>query len=191
MHYKLKKNTMKIRVKLSAMFLMAAVLMMLSAGSINAQENFSGKWAINQAKSNLGTPPAAGGGGGGQGQGMRGGMGASEFTATQQGNSLSVESTRQGRDGAATVTTVKYDLTGKVSENATGNNTSKSTAVWSADKKVLTITTTRTMNMQGESREIKTVESWKLTDGGKTLSIESTNATPNGEMKTTRVYDKK
>jgi hypothetical protein len=47
------------------------------------------------------------------------------------------------------------------------------------------------MNMQGESREIKTVESWKLTDGGKTLSIESTNATPNGEMKTTRVYDKK
>ncbi|MBE0673169.1 MAG: hypothetical protein IH591_00770 [Bacteroidales bacterium] len=179
---------MKISVKLSAIFLMAAVVMMLSAGSINAQENFSGKWAFNQSKSNLGTPPA---GGGGQGQGMRGGMGASEFSITQQGNTLTVERTRQGRDGNAVVTTDKFDLTGKVSENTAGNNTSKSTVTWSADKKVMTVTTTRTMNFQGESREMKTVENWKLTEGGKALSIESINSTPNGEMKTTRVYDKK
>jgi hypothetical protein len=180
---------MKMSAKLSATFLMAAVILLICGGSINAQENFSGKWAFNESKSTLGQP--AGGGGGGQG--MRGGMrmGASEMNITQQGNNLSVERTRQGRDGAPTVTTEKFDLAGKATENQMMNNTRKSTVTWSADKKVMTISSTMTMNMQGQTREMTTREIWKLTDGGKALTIETINNTPNGEMKTTLFYDKK
>jgi hypothetical protein len=183
---------MKMFSKLSALLMMAAAIMMISAGAINAQENFAGKWTFNESKSNLGQAPAGGGGGQGQAQG-RGGfrMGASEMDITQQGNTLSVARTRQGRDGQSTVTTEKYDLTGKVSENPAMNNTRKSTVTWSADKKVMTIASTTTLSMQGQTRDMKSTEVWKLSDGGKVLTIESINTTQAGEMKTTLVYDKK
>ncbi len=181
----LNDHTMKMITKLSAMFLTAAAVMMISGASMNAQENFAGKWAFNETKSTTGQAQA-------QGQG-RGGfrMGASELNVTQQGNDLTVARTRQGREGQPTVTTEKFDLSGKQTENQAMNNTRKSTVTWSADKKVMTITTTMTMSMQGQSREMTTKEVWKLIDGGKALSIESINNTPNGEMKTTLVYDKK
>lgn len=171
--------------KLSAMFIMAAAAMMISGVTMNAQENFSGKWVFNEAKSNLGQAQA-------QGQGRSGfRMGATEINVTQQGNNLTVARTRMGRDNQTNVTTEKFDLSGKATENQTGNNTRKSTVSWSADKKVMTITTTMTMSFQGESRDVTSKEVWKLTDGGKALSIENINNTPNGETKTTLVYDKK
>ena len=178
---------MKMSAKLSATFLMAAVILLICGGSINAQENFAGKWAFNESKSTL---AQAGGGGG---QGMRGGMrmGASEMNITQQGNNLTVERTRQGRDGAPVVSTEKFDLAGKATENQMMNNTRKSTVTWSSDKKVMTISSTMTMNMQGQTGEMTSREIWKLTDGGKALAIETVNNTPNGEMKSTLVYDKK
>jgi hypothetical protein len=46
-------------------------------------------------------------------------------------------------------------------------------------------------DMNGESREIKSTETWKLSDAGKTLTIDSTRPGREGEMKTTAVYDKK
>jgi hypothetical protein len=46
-------------------------------------------------------------------------------------------------------------------------------------------------DMNGESREIKSTEIWKLSDAGKTLTIDSTMPAPDGEMKTSAVYDKK
>jgi len=184
---------MKMFSKLSALLMMAAAIMMISAGAVNAQENFAGNWVFNESKSNLGQAPAGGGGGGGgQGQG-RGGfrMGASEMNITQQANTLSVARTRQGRDGQSTVTNEKYDLSGKVSENPAMNNTRKSTVSWSADKKVMTIASSTTLSMQGQTREMKSTEVWKLSEGGKVLTIESIASTQAGEMKTTLVYDKK
>ncbi|MBM3420536.1 MAG: hypothetical protein FJY11_05310 [Bacteroidetes bacterium] len=180
--------------------MMAAAFLMISASSIIAQENFSGKWAFNESKSTIGQAPAVGQaqaqaqrqGGQGQGQMRLGGMmRASELNITQQGNSLTVERTRQGRDGQSAVTTEKYDLTGKISENAMMNNTRKSIVSWSSDKKVMTIKTTTTMNFQGETRDINTQEIWKMSEGGKVLLIETINTTPNGEMKNTLAYDKK
>jgi len=42
----------------------------------------------------------------------------------------------------------------------------------------------------GETMEMKSVEQWKLSDGGKILSIDSSSSTPRGERKATMVYDK-
>jgi len=78
----------------------------------------------------------------------------------------------------------------------------KSTLTWSADKKSITIVSTMVFDMGGDSREMKESETWKLSDDGKTLFIESTmpggpgapdGGQPGGGegMKMTMVYDKK
>jgi hypothetical protein len=45
--------------------------------------------------------------------------------------------------------------------------------------------------MEGEMREFKTSETWKLGEDGKSLLMETSFTTPDGEMKTTLFYDKK
>jgi hypothetical protein len=176
----MKNNVSKVMRLLSLTIILALVAPVI----VNAQAgkaNFAGSWAINAAKS---TQPPAGGGGGGQR------MGGGDFTATQEANLLTVTRTRTGQDGTATTTVTKYTLDGKESINTSARGDSKSVATWSADGKSLTIKTSRTMDMNGETRTINSSEAWSLTDA-KTLSIESTRQGQDGEVKTTSVYDKK
>ena len=174
----MKKNfTMRI-VSLTVLF--AFLCMPLALNAQGSKANFAGKWAFNATKSNLGDAP--------QGGGMR--MGGGDFTATQDANTLTVESTRTNQNGEAVTTTSKYTLDGKVSVNTTGRGESKSTATWSADGKSLTIVTTRSFERDGQTTEMKTTEVWSLTSPT-VLSRVSTMNTPNGERKTTMVYDKK
>jgi len=170
---------------------LAIVLFFVVPAMANAQggkADFSGSWAMNAEKSNLGAAgggPGGGGGGGGFGGGG-GRMGGGNFVAKQDAASLSVERTRN-RNGEETTTTTKYTLDGKETVNATGMGESKSTATWSADGKSLTIVTKRSFN----DNEMTSTEVWTLTDA-KTLSIASTRPGMDGaEMKTTMVYDKK
>ena len=49
-----------------------------------------------------------------------------------------------------------------------------------------------TFDMGGETREMKSTETWKLSEGGKLLLIENVRQGRDGdEMKTTAAYDKK
>ena len=66
----------------------------------------------------------------------------------------------------------------------------KSTVKWSADNKSITIASSTIFNMNGDNMEMKASETWIL-DGDKTLKIETTTSMPDGEMKTSLVYDKK
>ena len=140
-----------------------------------AKVNFSGSWVLNEAKSTLGDNTRMGGG---------------NFIAAQEANLLSVERTRTNRDGETVTTTIKYTLDGKESINTSPRGDSKSVASWSADGKTLTINTSRTFEMNGETINMKTVEVWSLTDP-KTITIQSTATSPNGERKLSMVYDKK
>jgi hypothetical protein len=143
-----------------------------------AQTNFAGSWALNESKSNFGDSQFR--------------RAASAMVITQDAKVLTMESTRQGRDGAETKTTAKYNLDGSVSENQARNSVRKSTVTWSADKAVMTISSTQTMDRNGESVEMKSSESWKLTEGGKMLMIENVRKNQEGnEVKTTAAYDKK
>lgn len=96
----------------------------------------------------------------------------------------------RSQDGTETRVTSKYSLDGKESTNSSRMGESKSVASWSADGKILTLKTTRTMTRNGESRTINTTEVWSLTDS-KTLQIETTRPSQDGERKTASVYDKK
>jgi hypothetical protein len=72
------------------------------------------------------------------------------------------------------------------------NSTRKSTVSWSADKTTMTIASTMTMEFNGESRTMNTSESWKLSEGGKVLLVESVRRNrEGGESKQVIAYDKK
>lgn len=158
------------------------MLAFISPAFINAQSgkpDFSGTWALNAEKS---TMPQGGGG-------QR--MGGGNFVAKQEANLLTVDRTRKNQNGETSTTTMKYTLDGKESVNASQRGDSKSVATWSPDGKALTIVTSRTFDMNGESRTMKTTEVWTL-PGASTLSVVTTSTGRDGEeRKTTMVYDKK
>ncbi len=167
--------------KFMRLITLAIILVLIAPVMTNAQAgktNFAGDWTLNAEKS---TQP--------QGGGMR--MGGGNFVATQDANLLTVVRTMTGQDGQSVTMTSKYTLDGKESINTSPRGDSKSTATWSADGKTLTIATSRTMDMNGESITMKSTEVWTLTDA-KTLSIASTRqGRDGGEVKSTNVYDKK
>jgi dipeptidyl aminopeptidase/acylaminoacyl peptidase len=166
------------------LFALTLMLMIVVPAFVNAQTgktNFSGDWTLNAEKS---TQPQGGAGGGGAR------MGGGNFVATQEGNVLTVVRSRTGQDGTPTTVTMKYTLDGKESINTSPRGDSKSIAKWSADGKSLSIETTRTMDMNGESRTMKSSEVWTLTDP-KTLSVNSTRDGMNGEVKSNMIYEKK
>jgi Tol biopolymer transport system component len=161
--------------KLLSVTLVLIVALPLFTNAQAGKTNFTGNWAINEEKSNLGDGPRMGGG---------------DFTAKQDGNLLTVERTFTNRDGQTMTSIMKYTLDGKESLNTSQRGDSKSVASWTADGKTLTISTSRTFNMNGETRNMQSVEVWTMTDP-KTISIQSTMTTQNGERKLTMVYDKK
>jgi hypothetical protein len=167
-------------------FVLTVVLAMMIPAMSNAQAgktDFSGKWKFNESKSQL---PQ---GGGGQGGGM-GRMGAGDFSVKQEANLLTVTTSRQNQDGQTVTTDMKYTLDGKETINASQRGDSKSVAKWSADGKTLTITTSRTMDFNGETRTMNSTEVWVLTDP-KTLTRTTTRPGMDGaEMKTVTVFDK-
>jgi dipeptidyl aminopeptidase/acylaminoacyl peptidase len=163
------------------LFVLALIMSGLVVNAQAGKTDFSGTWNLNAEKS---IQPQGDQGGGG----MR--MGGGNFVAKQEANLLTVERTRTGQDGQSTTTTMKYTLDGKESINTSPRGDSKSVAKWSSDGKSLTIETSRTMDMNGESMIMKSTETWTLTDG-KTLTVAATRQGQSGEVKTTMVYDKK
>lgn len=170
-----------------SLLVIAALVMPAALMAQGSKTDFSGSWSYDAARSTTGQ---------GQGQGQRpggqdrGGFGGGDFTAKQDGNSLTVERTMNAPDGATRTVSSKYTLDGKESVNTSRMGESKSVATWSSDGKKLTIKTTRTMTRNGESRTITSTEVWSLTDS-KTLQIETTMPSPDGERKMTSVYVKK
>ena len=168
---------MKTNISFSFRMLLSSIVFMLASAGLFAQSNFSGTWAFNESKSDFGDSQFR--------------FAATTMVVTQAGNVLTVESTMPGRDGGEMKTTSKYNLDGTVSENPMFNTTSTSTVAWSADKASMTIASTMTFERDGESREMKSTETWKLTEGGKVLMLESVRPGRDGEMKITVAYDKK
>lgn len=131
-----------------------------------AQTNFSGTWTLNTSKSKLSEQSFA----------------PSKVVIAQNGNVMSVETTSDMM-GQTNTRTNKYTLDGKESSNeGFGGNPVKSTAVWSADKKALTVSTK--MSMQGNEMIIKAV--YKM--DGSNLVIDSSFGDFGSE---TQVFDKK
>jgi hypothetical protein len=157
--------------------LIALTIMISSVSFGQGAVNFSGSWAFNESKSNLGEG------------GPR--MVSQTLVIVQDATTFSLERAFTGQDGTERKMSEKYTLDGKESVNPVFNTTKKSTATWSADKKSLTVSSNMVFEMNGEKNEIKTVEIYKLADGDKTLTIDSQSTSSMGERKATLVYNKK
>jgi hypothetical protein len=184
-------KTSKERLMIMSVLLVAAMLLPTAMMGQGSKTNFTGSWVYDATRSNTGQPQ-------GQDQGQnqrqagqnRPGMGGGDFTVKQDGNVLTVERTMKAPDGTVNTMTSKYTLDGSESVNSSRGGESKSVATWSSDGKKLTIKTTRTMNRGGETRTMNSTEVWSLSDP-KTLTMEMTMPSPNGDRKMTSVYTKK
>ena len=161
---------------LTIAFLVSFFLVPMSSYAQGGKVDFSGEWSFNESKSNMG-----------EGRFQT----TLKLTIKQEGNNLTIERLQTGRDGQEITMTQKLTLDGKESKNTTRRGTRKSAATWSDDGKSLTIKSTMVFDRGGETMEMKSIEQWKLIDGGKILSIDSSSSTPRGERKATMVYEKK
>jgi hypothetical protein len=132
--------------------------------------DFSGKWKLNASKSKLGEQFS---------------MSPKEIVITQSGNNMAVEKHSSFQDQDFVMTS-KYTLDGKECVN-TGmmDMQNKSTAVWSADKKSLKVTTKFSMGDQGDGSY---TEEYKI--DGANLVITTSSSFGGNDMSETGVYDK-
>jgi len=149
------------------------LLISFTAFAANETVNFSGKWSLNEEKSELG-------------EGRRR-MVSPKLTISQEGNTLTIERLLNNRTGEEFKVTEKYTLDGKESENTVYETPKKSVATWLKEGKSLNITSKIVFARDENSFEFNTIEIWKLTDKGNSLSIEYTSKSSRGERKSTYV----
>jgi hypothetical protein len=151
-----------------AFSLFIAILLTIT---LSAQIDFSGAWKLNSSKSKLGDQFS---------------MAPKEIIVVQKGNDLSVERHSEWQGQEFTIND-KFTLDGKECINAGFMDTQKkSTATWSADKKLLTIKSKIPMQDGGD---FSVTEVYKMDDGS--MVIESSASSSFGDMSETQVYDKK
>jgi len=115
-----------------------------------------------------------GGGGGGRGPG-------GPMTITQTAAELTIE--RAGMGGQTTKSVYKLDGSESVNPGGRGGE-SKSTAKWNGAKLGI-----KTVMAMGETT-METTAVYSLSADGKVLTVEQTRQSPNGEVKSTMVYNK-
>ena len=134
-----------------------------------AQTDFSGSWTLNTSKSKLGERSFA----------------PKSVVIVQTKTDISIE-TRSEFQGEERIRKSKYTLDGKECTNKGFRDMDvKSTAVWSADKKALTITSK--VQMDNGDMTMKAV--YKM--DGANLVNESSSSSSMGDRSETQVFDKK
>jgi hypothetical protein len=168
---------MKTKIKKSVSMFFLSILILLGTTVMAQKPNYAGKWVLNEGKSQLG-----------EGQ-FR--MSASKLNITQDEKTLSLDRIMNSPDGQEMTTSEKYTLDGKECSN-TGfmEMVKKSTVTFSADNKVMTITSLTVFEREGNKMEINAVEIFKISEDGKTITIDSTSKSQRGERKMTLLYEK-
>ena len=162
--------------QLIAMAMLGSFLLLPAHALAAKKADFSGEWAINRGKSDLG-----------EGRSFY----AVKMMVKQEKNEITIERTRTGRDGQERTDSEVLTLDGKENINKRENRSSTSTATWSDDGKTLTIKTDTEFSRQGETYKMKRTETWTLGEDGKTLEIRSESSSSRGERSVSLVYDKK
>jgi hypothetical protein len=132
--------------------------------------NFSGEWALNIDKSNLGPmPPPT----------------SMTRKVDHSDPALSFTEAVAGTPQGDVTTTVKVTTDGKESTNQMMGNPAKTTANWDGGTLVIS------MSMDFQGTEVKLVDKWALGEDGKTLTDNRHIVVPQGEFDVTYVLNKK
>jgi len=137
-------------------------------GLAQAASNFSGEWKMNIAKSDFGPAPAP-----------------EELTRSIKHSdpSLEIKTHQKGAQGEIS-TELKYTTDGKPCVNKVNGSDAKGTAKWDGDN--LIIESIR----EFQGMQLQSKETWILSDGGKTLTINNHIAVPQGEFDLKLVLEK-
>jgi hypothetical protein len=168
-------NSRNPKKALLLLLFMALLFMPFISHAQSSKTDFSGNWKLNETKSKMGE---------------RGLRGEGEMSITQDGNNLTIDRTVEGRNGSTITNQQKFTLDGKESVNESRMGKGKSKVNFSEDGKTLNFLTTTTMTRNDQSREVNSTQQWRMLDKN-TLEINTTMTTPNGERKTTAVFDRK
>ena len=173
-----KKNYMKQMFFNKVLYaILIPAVMLFSFTKIVGRVNFSGDWKLNEAKSDLGNYAA---------------FAARAIKAEQKDSSITISRTTPGFNGGeptTRTTTLYYD--GRVTESTGfGGSKIKSTCKWADDGQSLTINSNIAFERNGQSNEFKIAETLTLTKEG-TLSLVSNSNSPNGDVTTTAIFEKK
>jgi len=157
-------------------FLIVFITLATSVSAL-VKVDFSGTWALDQAKSNLGE---------------RGGRGAAaKLSVVQENAVINIVRTSNGQNGEV-ITTEKLTYDGKEAQATGGREGSvrKSTLTWSEDKNTMTVNSVVTGNFNGTATETKIKEVWTLSADGKTLTVDSESVRQQGTTTLKLVYNK-
>ena len=156
-------------------FLGILSLLLFSTASYAADKaDFSGSWTLNESKSDLGEGRF---------------FSAAKMSVNQEGNAITIERTRSGRDGQERTSSETITLDGKENVDKGDNRSTTSTATWSDDGTTLTIKSDIEFSRQGETMKMQRTEVWTLGEGGKILKIQSDSSSARGDRSVTLVYD--
>jgi hypothetical protein len=153
---------------------LVALFVLASPRAACAQDlpNFTGKWSLDVAKSDFGPMPPP--------ESMT-------YVIDHKEPALKLVSTQKGQQGEVTnernVTTDGKDSVNKM-RMPTGETEVKSTSKWVGK----TLTTAFKIDVQGMALDI--VESWKLSDDGKVLTVLREIGTDQGNFAVTTVFNK-
>ena len=154
--------------------LLVALFVLSSAGVSAAQDvpNFTGKWSLDLSKSDFGPMPPP--------ESMT-------YVIDHKEPAIKIVSTQKGQQGETTnernVTTDGKDNVNKM-RMPMGETEVKSTTKWAGK----TLTTAFKLDIQGMALDI--VESWKLSDDGKVLTVLREIGTDQGNFAVTTVFNK-
>jgi hypothetical protein len=161
--------------KVSALVLICSLLLVSTESYAAKNADFSGKWTLNEDKSDLGEGRF---------------FAAVKLAITQDGKTITLERTRTGRDGEEMTSSETITLDGKENVSETENRKTNSVATWSEDKSALTINSTIEFSRQGETMEMIRTEVLTLSEDGKVLEIKSDSSSARGDRSVSLVYDK-
>jgi hypothetical protein len=178
----MKSNRIFSPAKFATISLTLIVLFLLFSASLKSQApvNFSGLWTFDKTKSTAGTNNSDY-------------PGTLTREITQTASSLTYRDiyAKAGTNGYTTPDKVfKFD--GKEDTDKSDPNVTLSKSLkWSEDKRSFTISFKTSYIDEGTTKEILINETYKLSDDGKTLTIDEIKKTEMGEFRTLNVYQKK
>jgi len=167
---------MKKSFRNSMPVLIAALSLLFSFTLLRDKANFSGEWNLNKDKSDLG---------------QFADYATRIIKADQKADMISISRTANSFNGGEVTTTEALPFDGKETETTIfGNSKKKTSAKWSDDGQTFKMTYTMLLDFNGQTNEIKGVETWTLADG-KTLISQNNSTSSFGDLATKAVYEKK
>ena len=169
---------MKRKIAAGSVAVVALVALSLVVAAAAAKPDFSGKWALDKAKSEGLLPNVD-----------------QTMTVTQTGDKIELETKITGGPQGERTVKDSYTVDGKEADFTPQGpqgpiGKGKRTAKWSADGAGLEVSETATLDGPNGPDEVSATRKWTLAADGKTMTIELTFNGEQGTQKTKRTFVK-